>query len=64
MRKEVYSPIGGGFDDMLRQARMTADRYMRQAIEDIDAELGKGFAVKHPELIAAYMQLRLTSAPP
>ena len=32
---------------------MTADEYLRSAIDHIDAQLGKGYAKAHPELIAA-----------
>src|SRR5262249_19844770 len=48
--------ITAGNNALRRQAQMTADTYMRQAIEDIDDVLGKGYAKAHPELIAAYMQ--------
>jgi hypothetical protein len=41
---------------LLRQAPMTADTFLSHAIKDIDATLGEGFAKKHPELIAAYIQ--------
>jgi hypothetical protein len=43
-------------ETLLRQAPMTAHDYMMHAISDIDELLGKGYAAKHPELIAAYMQ--------
>jgi hypothetical protein len=41
---------------LMRQAQSTADTYMHAAVGDIDREFGEGFARKHPELIAAYMQ--------
>jgi hypothetical protein len=30
--------------------------YLYAAVEKIDDQLGKGYAAKHPELIAAFMQ--------
>ena len=42
--------------DLMRQASMTANDYMWDAIRDIDILLGEGYAAKHPELIGAYMQ--------
>ena len=41
---------------LLRQASMTADEYLANAIADIDKRLGTGYAKTHPELIAAFMQ--------
>jgi hypothetical protein len=35
---------------------MTAHDYMVNAKSDIDEMFGKDYAVKHPELVAAYMQ--------
>ena len=40
----------------MRQASMTADTYLADAITDIDKHLGEGYARQHPELIAAYMR--------
>ena len=40
----------------MRQGAMTAAEYLRSAIDHIDAELGKGYAKAHPELIGAFMQ--------
>jgi hypothetical protein len=34
----------------------SADYYLECAVKSIDAKLGEGFAKKHPELIAAFMQ--------
>ena len=42
--------------ELMEQASMTADAYLRQAIERIDSHLGKGYAAQHPELIGAFMQ--------
>jgi hypothetical protein len=35
---------------------MTADEYMRIAIECIDHRFDKGYAAKHPELVGAFIQ--------
>jgi DNA-binding phage protein len=48
--------ITASAETLMKQAALTADYYLSQAIEDIDNRLGEGFAGKHPELIAAYMQ--------
>jgi hypothetical protein len=41
---------------LMRQAWMTAEDYLAHAIEGIDKYLGDGYAKRHPELIAAFMQ--------
>jgi len=41
---------------LLQQAPMTAEQYMRHGAERIDATFGDGYAKKHPELVAAFMQ--------
>ena len=44
-------------DTLMRQAAMTADEYLRKAISAIDEAFDeRGYAKKHPELIAAFMQ--------
>ena len=43
-------------DTLMRQAPMTTDTYLAEALVDIDKRLGKGYAKAHPELIAAFMQ--------
>ena len=43
-------------DTLMRQAPATADVYLGQAIEMIDARLGKGYAKAHPELVGAFVQ--------
>jgi hypothetical protein len=48
--------IEAGNATLMRQAQMTAQTYMSQAIEDIDELFGDGYAKKHPELIVGYMQ--------
>ena len=44
------------FDGALRQAASTAETYLCDAVRMIDAELGTGYAAKHPELIAQVMK--------
>jgi hypothetical protein len=41
---------------LFRQAPMTADTYMQEAVIYIDAKFGEGYAEQHPELIGAFMQ--------
>ena len=41
---------------LMRQAAATAAEYLDAAIREIDAALGMGYAAKHPELVAAFMQ--------
>lgn len=48
--------ITANFETLLHQGPMTAREYMREAIASIDDRFGDGFAEKHPELIAAFMQ--------
>lgn len=40
----------------MEQAVGTTSLYLRQAIAEIDQALGEGYAAKHPELIAGFMQ--------
>ena len=47
-------------ETLMRQATMTAHDYMLAAVTDIDKLLGKGYAKKHPELIAAFMRTATT----
>lgn len=47
--------ISASADTLLRQASMTANTYLLEAIESIDNQLGKGYAAKNPGLIAAFM---------
>ena len=42
--------------DLMKQAWMTADDYLRNARRCIDEQMGEGYADQHPELIAAFMQ--------
>jgi hypothetical protein len=48
--------IEAGNGTLLRQAPMTANEYLLSAIDHVDLKLGTGYAAKHPELIAAFMQ--------
>jgi len=48
------------YSGLMRQASMTAHTYMSQAISRIDADLGKGYAAKHPKLIGVFMQVSAT----
>ena len=40
---------------LMRQAAMTADTYLAEAMQDIDRRLGPGYANKNPLLVGAYM---------
>lgn len=42
---------------LLRQASMTAMEYFDKAVSHIDKSFGEGYAKKHPELVAAFMQV-------
>jgi hypothetical protein len=49
--------ITASAETLMRQGWMTADEYLRYAVECIDERIGeKGYAKKHPELIGAFMQ--------
>jgi hypothetical protein len=48
--------VTAGNSTLLRQASMTADEYLCEAMQRIDRRLGKGYAKAHPELIAAFIQ--------
>lgn len=49
--------IEASADTLLRQASMTAAEYFDKAVRHIDDSFGDGYAKKHPELIAAFMQV-------
>jgi UDP-glucose 4-epimerase len=51
------SRITADFETLMRQAPMTASTYLLEAVRSVDAQLGPGAAVKHPELVAAFMQV-------
>jgi hypothetical protein len=42
--------------EMMEQAKGTAREYLIDAIRSIDGHLGEGAALKHPELIVAFMK--------
>ena len=42
-------------ETLMRQAVMTSAEYMSGAIREIDAKFGEGYAKKHPELVAAFI---------
>lgn len=50
------SQITASYEDLMRQACETAEKYMRYGRRSIDEEFGDGFAQAHPSLVAAFMQ--------
>jgi hypothetical protein len=48
--------ITADFNTLMRQASMTADDYIGEAIHRIDRHLGDGYAASHPELIGSFIQ--------
>jgi hypothetical protein len=48
--------ITADYTTLMNQASMTADEYMRKAVDAIDMKLGDDYASDHPELIAAMIQ--------
>lgn len=40
---------------LMRQAHITSSTYLSMAKSDIDSEFGHGYAMKHPELVVAFM---------
>lgn len=50
--------IKANSDTLLRQASITADEYLTEAIKSIDKRFNeKGYAKAHPELVAAFMKV-------
>jgi hypothetical protein len=49
--------IQANADTLLRQASITADQYLHEAITAIDKKFAKGYAKDHPNLIAAFMKV-------
>lgn len=41
---------------LLHQASLTAGEYLREGARLIDDRFGSGYAMKHPELVAAFLQ--------
>lgn len=44
------------YDNLVGQASNTAADYMAAAKKHIDRTFGDGYALKHPELVAAFMK--------
>lgn len=42
---------------LMRQASMTAQVYLKEAVECIDTEFGEGYAKDHPDLVAEFMHV-------
>jgi len=42
-------------ETLLRQAPMTAEQYLDEAVSNIDDILGDGYAASHPELLGAFI---------
>jgi hypothetical protein len=49
--------ITGDATTLMRQAPMTAQGYLMEAVECIDNEFGQGYAKNHPDLVAAFMHV-------
>lgn len=47
--------ITANSDTLMRQAPMTADLYLREAIKSVEDAMGKGAAATYPQIVAAYM---------
>lgn len=48
--------IEASFDTLTRQASDTVASYLRSAVQEIDSTFSDGYAEKHPELVAAFIQ--------
>ena len=57
---EAASRFGGNLsaspETLVRQASYTADAYFHNAIINIDATFGEGYAKANPQLVGAYIQ--------
>ena len=49
------TPVSANAETLMRQSGMTAQNYLRYALEAIDAEMGEGQARKNPQLVAAFI---------
>ena len=49
--------ITADFDTLMRQAPMTAQTYLSEAVQCIDGQFGEGYAAENPQLVAAFMQV-------
>lgn len=43
-------------ENLMRQAPMTADTYLFEAIDAVEKRMGKGAAEKFPQIVAAFIQ--------
>jgi hypothetical protein len=48
--------ITADWDTLLRQASMTIHDYLIHGVRCIDDKFGEGYAARHPELLAAFIQ--------
>ena len=48
--------IKASFTELVEQAPLIANIYMRRAVDQIDQQFGDGFAQKNPGLVGAFMQ--------
>jgi hypothetical protein len=46
----------GAIDSRTSRVSAAADDFLKSSVKSIDAQFGKGYAEKHPELVAAFMQ--------
>jgi hypothetical protein len=53
----VNETITASFLELLDQSQMTASDYLAGAHGKIDERFGEGYAAKHPQLVAAYMEV-------
>lgn len=49
--------ITATYETLMRQASMTANEYLLAAVSSIDDQFQDGYAQKHPDLVAAFMQV-------
>lgn len=54
-RDAMSGKSGVSFDTLLRQAPMTAETYLENAIDWLDRRYGAGFALRNPVLIGIYV---------
>jgi hypothetical protein len=56
--KDVLRGAAGiaDYETLMRQAPMTAEVYLMEAVECIDKQLGEGFAKNNPELIGDFIK--------
>ena len=43
--------------ELMEQAAGTTEVYLREGVAALDRQLGEGYAVRHPELLAAFMRV-------